>query len=198
VIRPEYNGEKGGLYVIQNLVHRNKFYVGTAKDFRLRWNVHLTHLRKGTHHSPKLQADWNELGEHSFSFIILQYIGLKEERLDAEQNFLSHLSCPYNVCRKAVSCEGVQRTESTKKKLRDAMKVPGRLDHIKNMGSQPKSEEHRIRIGLAHLGKTASEAARQKMRESSKKRWEKPEEREKLRAAKLGKLLPRKKPVEEG
>lgn len=58
---------KTGIYEIRNVVN-GKVYIGSAKNFSLRWNTHRSFLSKGTHHSPHLQAAWSKYGEHSFEF----------------------------------------------------------------------------------------------------------------------------------
>jgi group I intron endonuclease len=56
-----------GVYSITNIVN-GKVYIGSAKRFNFRWNTHRSFLRRGTHHSPHLQAAWNKYGESSFTF----------------------------------------------------------------------------------------------------------------------------------
>lgn len=92
-----YNeNEIGGLYSIHNSIN-NKFYIGSTNNFRKRWNVHKTLLRKNKHHSPHLQAAWNKYGEETFRFLRIQFIDSKEDRLFLEQHFLDTLKPPYNV-----------------------------------------------------------------------------------------------------
>jgi hypothetical protein len=39
-----------GIYCIKNIIN-NKLYIGSAKNFRIRFNIHLSQLRKNKHHS---------------------------------------------------------------------------------------------------------------------------------------------------
>lgn len=59
-----------GIYAILNTA-TDKRYVGSAVNIRKRWTVHRHYLRKGTHHSSKLQRSWNKHGEIAFQFDIL-------------------------------------------------------------------------------------------------------------------------------
>ena len=55
----------GYLYVITNTVN-NKKYVGKTINFEQRKQQHLSSLRKGIHHSHKLQRAYNKYGEDKF------------------------------------------------------------------------------------------------------------------------------------
>jgi len=183
----EYTGWPGGLYVIQNLVERRLFYVGSSQNIKKRWAVHKALLNKGKHHSKRLQSDWFKYGEAAFSILPLQMIEGKQDRLRLEQHFLTTLPCPYNVSRKANSSEGTVRSDATREKLRVAVRRADRMAHIKALGGAPKSPEHRARIAEAHLGMRPSEETRAKLRAASAARWARPEEREKIRAARRAK-----------
>lgn len=47
-------------------------YVGQSKEAKKRWSQHRMHLRRGSHHSPRLQKEWSEHGEASFMFAIVE------------------------------------------------------------------------------------------------------------------------------
>jgi group I intron endonuclease len=59
-----------GIYQIRNIVN-NHIYIGSAKNFKTRWNTHLCNLRKGKHHSSHLQKAFRKYGEENFIFEIL-------------------------------------------------------------------------------------------------------------------------------
>lgn len=59
--------QESGVYEIRNIAN-DKVYIGSAKRFNFRWNTHRSFLRKGTHHSPHLQAAWDKYGEKAFEF----------------------------------------------------------------------------------------------------------------------------------
>lgn len=163
---------KGGIYVIQNNLD-GKFYVGSTVHFDRRFALHLCKLRKGTHHSPHLQNAWNKYGEMSFSFMRLQFVDDKTHRLRCEQTFLDTLKPAYNVSKSATSCEGTRRSEATRAKIREAMKDPARIAHIRMLGRKAKSPEQRAKMSLSKMGQRPSEETRAKLRASSRRRWDK-------------------------
>lgn len=59
------------VYEIQNK-NSNKSYIGKTNAFSLRKNAHLNKLKKGSHINKDLQKDWNDLGEESFDFNIIE------------------------------------------------------------------------------------------------------------------------------
>jgi len=163
----------GGLYIIQNNTNHH-IYVGSTKDFRKRWNLHLHLLRTKKHHSPHLQAAWNKYGESSFSFHKLQFIEDKQQRLDLEQHFLDTLHPEYNISKLAISVEGCVRSPETRAKISIAVRSdPNRIEHIRKLGIKQKSAEQRAKISDAHIGMRPSDETRAKLRAASAKRWAK-------------------------
>lgn len=67
-----------GVYTITS--PSGKFYIGsTQHSFARRWNSHRSLLRKGKHHSYKLQAAWDKYGADRMVFAV-------------------HLRCEKHVC----------------------------------------------------------------------------------------------------
>ena len=60
------------VYQILN-TETNKRYIGQTshQNPAHRWSVHLSYLKQGKHHSPKLQNSWNKYGEFAFEFSII-------------------------------------------------------------------------------------------------------------------------------
>lgn len=58
-----------GVYEILDTTS-GRAYVGASKNLRQRLGQHRSELRGGYHHCKALQERWNEVGEHSFQFII--------------------------------------------------------------------------------------------------------------------------------
>jgi len=62
-----------GIYKITNKIN-GKVYIGESLDIERRWNEHKLDLENGTHHSFKLQNDYNEYSKNNFMFEILEEI----------------------------------------------------------------------------------------------------------------------------
>ena len=62
-----------GIYGIRNIAN-NKIYIGLSSDIYKRWKVHRTILNKGKDINAHLQSAWNEYGESSFEFFIIEKI----------------------------------------------------------------------------------------------------------------------------
>ena len=60
-----------GVYLIRNIIN-SKGYVGSTTDsFQARFSGHRSQLRRGCHHSNKLQRAWDKYGEQNFIFEVL-------------------------------------------------------------------------------------------------------------------------------
>ncbi|WP_395406291.1 NUMOD3 domain-containing DNA-binding protein [Pseudoduganella sp. UC29_106] len=105
-----------GIYEILNSVN-GKRYVGSAKNFRLRWKAHLLHLNRGTHHSRHLQSAWVKHGAEAFRFNKLLICEAKD-LIFFEQRAFDAFKPEYNIAPIAGSCLGVKHSEETKQKLR--------------------------------------------------------------------------------
>lgn len=76
-----------GIYQITNNINGRK-YIGSAQDVMKRWGQHLSNLRYKTHHSYKLQNDWNQYGISDFSFSLLEIVQNKNNLLHREQEYI--------------------------------------------------------------------------------------------------------------
>lgn len=88
------SSKEPGIYKITCTTNQY-FYVGSCKEFKRRLRGHLASLRKGTHHSKKMQNVFNKHGEDSFVFEVLEVmIGSTEfDRQLKEQIYLDDLWC---------------------------------------------------------------------------------------------------------
>jgi group I intron endonuclease len=57
-----------------------KHYVGEGVSLQARKNHHLSELRRGVHHSPQLQADFDLFGEYAFIFVMEDEDGTGKEK----------------------------------------------------------------------------------------------------------------------
>jgi group I intron endonuclease len=139
-----------GIYLITNRTN-GKIYVGSAKNFRMRWGAHRSQLRTGSHHSAPLQQDWKIYGEEVFDFSILEGCELAQ-LIEREQAWLNDFQPfgdrGYNLCPRAESHYGY--------KLRD--------EGCQNIAAGV-SKHYEI------------EAHRQRQAEIAKKKWSDPEYR---------------------
>lgn len=119
-------------------------YVGSAVRIQKRWSNHREKLRKGQHHSWRLQRAWNNGGEQDFEFLVLQFV-TRDQLLTVEQRYIDALRAAdpgfgFNVNPVAGSSIGHIVSESTKEKL-----AKSRLGFVF-------TEEHRAKISQGLRG----------------------------------------------
>lgn len=131
-----------GIYEILH-VDSGKRYIGSAKNFQKRWNIHRHHLRQGTHHSPHLQRSWSKYGDSGFEFSILEKCQA-DHLLLLEQVWMDWCKPEFNVCPKAHNTSGRKFSEETKQKM-SAARIGSKMP--------PRTEEYRQKMSLAQKGK---------------------------------------------
>lgn len=62
-----------GIYQIRNLVN-GKVFLGSSKNLKAKFNSYKFQLKQGTFINSLLQADYNNFGEESFTFEILDQL----------------------------------------------------------------------------------------------------------------------------
>lgn len=116
-----------------------KRYVGSARQFRVRKNIHWCLLRKGKHHSAHLQASWNKYGENAFSFYPLETIPtVTDEQLrEREDHYIRLLRPEYNMSpvasRSVRSPDGLVRAAEASSKRYRVTAPNGEVSDIKNL-----------------------------------------------------------------
>lgn len=96
---------ESGIYAIVNTT-TNKQYIGSSVNLEKRFAQHLYHLRRNTHHSPRLQNSYNKHGEEMFSFVVLELC--PNDRLkEIEQTYLDNVKPfeqdkGYNIANKSI------------------------------------------------------------------------------------------------
>ena len=60
-----------GVYLITN-IQNNKNYVGKSLNIESRWKTHISHLKLKKHINADLQKEWDEYGEDTFTFKLLE------------------------------------------------------------------------------------------------------------------------------
>lgn len=143
---------KSGIYQIMNKTNYC-MYIGSAVDFKKRWNEHKTSLRRNNHHCLYLQRAWNKDGENSFEFSEIEFVD-REDLISKEQYYLDLLKPEYNISKIAGSQLGIKRSLETIKKMSEV-----------RMGKKrkPFSDEHRLNISKSHAGKKFSDEHKRKL-----------------------------------
>ena len=161
-----------GIYQIKNLV-TGKLYIGSAKEFRLRFNVHKTYLRKNTHCNKKLQNAWNKYGEEGFSFEPL-FVCAQRDLIFYEQRALDVFDAVakgYNINSKAESCLGTKQSPEH---------ISKRTAGQKGSKMSKEAVEKAVATRKENGSYTYSDDYKQKMSDSMKKRFENPEEAKRI------------------
>ena len=115
---------KSGVYEIVCRI-TGKRYIGSSATLGKRKESHLYSLRRGRHHSVKLQRAWDKYGEDSFVFNVL-LICSKQMLLVYEQILIDAYSAVkrgYNIAMKAGSRAGVKHSNSTIKLMREKQRA---------------------------------------------------------------------------
>jgi len=159
------NMNQSGIYAIR--APSGKLYIGSAVNFRRRWNGHRTRLSRGTHHCPGLQAAYVKYGIDRLQFEILEVVAI-ENLILAEQTFMDTFrGSLYNASPTAGSRLGVPQSEATRVKIRAGQVGRKRSDTTRarmsasQLGRQV-SAETRLKIGFTSRGRAQSEATRTK------------------------------------
>lgn len=105
-----------GIYAILQL-STGFSYVGSAKSISDRWRKHLSDLRKGRHHSAKLQNSWNKYGDGDFQFVVIEVCDI-EHLIRREQFYLDKMRPYFNILRVARSALGHRHSESSIQKMK--------------------------------------------------------------------------------
>lgn len=76
-----------GIYAIVNK-HNRKVYVGQSVNIQKRFKQHMDALERSSHHSKKLQKDYDELGIGNFTFEIIE-LCTKEQLDEKEKDWMT-------------------------------------------------------------------------------------------------------------
>jgi hypothetical protein len=86
-----------GIYEIEDRLHRS--YIGSSVNIYRRWSAHRRDLDSGTHHSPRLQRAWRQLGADAFTFRVLQIVPDENDLCTVEQYYFDAFGPVFNVSR---------------------------------------------------------------------------------------------------
>lgn len=160
----DYHLYNTGIYRITNII-ADKYYIGSAIDFKKRFQKHRSDLRLGRHHSKHLQRAWDKYSESAFKFEILLYCD-EENLLFYEQIALDYFNKLYNIALKAGSRLGLKNSKETREKISKSNK--GRVVWNKGIKTGRRPLEVRKKISEGLKGRPVSEETRRKISESEK------------------------------
>lgn len=129
---------KSGIYKIVNTINNN-IYIGSAINFKVRWNNHKNKLNKNCHVNLHLQNAWNKYGYQKFKFEVIEECE-KNILIQREQYWLDTLKPEYNIQITAGSNFGLKFSDEHKTKI--SLKLKNRKF----------SKETKIKISLAKTG----------------------------------------------
>lgn len=81
--------ENHSIYMILNKIS-GKFYIGSSKNYKGRWSVHIHLLNKNNHFNKHLQNSWNKHGADKFEFSIIMNVLDKNELHNVEEYYLKY------------------------------------------------------------------------------------------------------------
>lgn len=170
-----------GIYAIRNAA-TGRVYVGSSCNISRRWKEHRTDLRRGKHHSPKLQKSWDKYGECSFEFSLLEAVADNSLLAEREQVWMDALSATlrthgFNIFPNARRTTGRTHSAETREKIR-----------LIRLGTK-RGPETRARISEAQVGRTITPAHAKAMHSAWRGQKHSQEVKDKLRALKTGKAL---------
>ena len=154
---------KSGIYKIINKIN-GKYYVGSSRNIKIRWNNHIKNLNKNIHHNSHLQYAWNKYGSENFVFKIVELCSL-ENLTNIEQKYLNiahqNKQTNYNIGIFAEnSFRGRKHTDETKK-------IIGLKSKTRNKGRIVSTSE-REKIRICKLKEYSDPCNRKKMSDTIK------------------------------
>ena len=98
----------GGIYSIVSLIN-GRMYIGSARSFRKRWNVHRHKLRMNKHANIHLQRIYNKYGDGNLIYVVLETCK-DVDLIKREQYYLDTVKPDINIAPKAGSQLGFKAT----------------------------------------------------------------------------------------
>jgi group I intron endonuclease len=156
-----------GIYKIINKIN-GKYYVGSAKNIRSRWNGHRHLLNKNIHKNPHLQNSWNKYGIDNFEFIIIEEIEPRYLLIE-EQKYLDIAKTEQDKCyNKSFLADRIEMTPQVIDKIRESNRKriwskTSLLKLSKIHKGQKHTEESKIKIKNKLMGHIHSKETKEKI-----------------------------------
>lgn len=198
-----------GVYLIRN-TETDKVYVGGSMNIERRWQAHNSVLRRGIHHSDKLQNAWNKYGADKFQHSIIEVVD-KCDVQAREQYWIDYYEAAgnegYNVavgvgCNvgKHMALETIEKMRALwtqERRAKQAACLVGRkhsTESIQKMcdarrGRPPMSEEVKAKIANTLKGRKLPIETREKIRLAGIGRIHSEETKKKIGSGNTGKLV---------
>lgn len=176
------------IYAIENLVTGKK-YIGSAKNFKRRKANHFDLLRRGRHHSIKLQRSYHKHGAEKFSIQPMIYCAAKDLLMYEQRAIDVYRAAEigYNVNPAAGSNLGRRLSPKTRALLSAVRKgVPLPLSGFRRLGRKA-TQQHRENISAALKGKVRSIQHRERISASKRGIALSADTRAKMSAVRIGK-----------
>lgn len=139
-----------GIYKIQSQIKPGRIYIGSSCDISTRWKQHLGRLRKGKHHSTKLQRHYLKYGESDLLFSLILACD-ESDLIKVEQYFIDSYKPYFNHSPLAGSTRGIKHTEEARANMSKGQK--GHVPWNKGKkGAQKFTDETRHKMSLSHIG----------------------------------------------
>lgn len=162
-----------GIYKISNKID-NRVYIGSSTTLYERTNLHIQYLKKGIHHSAKLQRFCDK---HSISNLFLEIIELceknKETILKKEQYWIDY----YDAYNKGFNCTpfaknnmGLKHSKKTLAKMLISQRNRPKSSYARGWKH---SKQSKFANRLKHLGKKHKKSSKEKNRKDTLNRIKK-------------------------
>lgn len=154
-----------GIYIIRSLVKPNRCYIGSAVSIKQRKSVHLCLLRQNKHHCKKLQNHYNKYGEKDLKFISI--VGCDKDKLiEYEQFYIDSYAPWFNSAQHAGNTIGIIPWNKGRKGVYSEETILKM--RIKAKSRPQMSDEQKIKLRIANLGKKTPIEVRLKISRSHK------------------------------
>lgn len=173
---------------IYQITHKDtgRIYIGQSCNLGKRKNSHK--LGKSSSNISAIGNAIKKYGWDAFEFKVLVYAEKKDYLNLLEEKIISAFDCVkpqgFNIRAGGNSSSMSESTKIILSKKRIEGFRSGKITHPRGMAGKKISQETKHKMALAHLGKDRGEEFREKMKEVAKKRWQNPEYRAKVLAAK--------------
>lgn len=131
-----------GIYQILN-IKNGKSYIGSAKNFNVRWKRHLKDLSKGVHSSIKLQRSFDKHGIESFKFNIIDIIPYEKSIIiDKENYYITHFNSKQNGYNIADAAFGDTWTACPNKEERSKKLSESAINYYSTLTPEERKKKH--------------------------------------------------------